>query len=289
MESTLRVVFHKVVFIGKVNFDYSRIEEKILILSCSFFNRCTFINTKLRKLNLEDLNKPIAKEEYEPFFFTYKENLSDELIEKIKAPFLPPNLVFDSISFDSETLFTRMDLREVEFYNCDVSNIKFSRCDWNTNKKRLVLRKEELDYRDSEAHYRQLKKNFDSEKNWELSGYSYVSEMQMRKKRLWKEKRFVDWVIYKFYDLFGGYTQDYIRPLLCLFILSGISTVIYYFMDYSVLKAFQRGVKGSIPYLQIDIEKPFYGYWLIWKNIQLVLSGTFIAFFILALRKRFKQ
>ena len=111
----------------------------------------------------------------------------------------------------------------------------------------------------------------------------------MRKKRLWKEKRFVDWVIYKFYDLFGGYTQDYIRPLLCLFILSGISTVIYYFMDYSVLKAFQRGVKGSIPYLQIDIEKPFYGYWLIWKNIQLVLSGTFIAFFILALRKRFKQ
>ncbi|MCF2873349.1 MULTISPECIES: pentapeptide repeat-containing protein [unclassified Tenacibaculum] len=287
--SELKVVFHKVVFIGKVNFDYSRIKEKLQILSCSFFNRCTFINTKLRNLNLEDLNKSITKEEYAHFFFTYKENLSDELLEEFRGPFLPPNLIFDSISFDSETLFTRMDLRGVEFYNCDISNIKFSRCDWNIDKKRLVLKNEIKNHRDSEAHYRQLKKNFDSEKNWELSGYSYVSEMEMRKKRLWKEKKYVDWFIYKFYDFFGGYTQDYVRPLFCLFLLLIVSSIIYFFIDYNLLKAIQRGLKGSIPYLQIDIEKPFKGYWLIWKNIQLMLSGTFIAFFILALRKRFKQ
>ncbi|MFL0095487.1 pentapeptide repeat-containing protein [Tenacibaculum maritimum] len=289
VKSTFRIQFHEVLFMKRVKFDYARIREKFLIHSCSFLDKCSFIKVKLEKFHLEDLNKTIQKEEHDPFFFTHGEDLSDHLVEKLTKDPLPPNLIFDSIGFDTDALFTRIDLRKVELYNCDVATIKFSRCDWNVDNKRLVLKNENNNYRDSEIHYRQLKKIFDSEKNWEYSGYSYVSEMEMRKKRLWKEKKYTDWLIYKFYGFFGGYTQNYLRPLFSLFILTVFSSAIYYFIDYNLLKAIQRGLKGAIPYLEIDTKKPFQGYWLIWKNIQLMLSGTFIAFFILALRKRFKQ
>lgn len=152
-----------------------------------------------------------------------------------------------------------------------------------------MLKNEEFSFTDSEEHYRQLKKNFDGMKNWELSGYAYVSEMEMRKRSLWKEKKYFEWVIYAFYGNFGGYTQNIKKPIISLFGLIVTFSVIYYFIDFNWLKAIQRGVKGAIPYIQIDTVNPFTGYWLILRNVEFLLGATFLTFFILALRKRFKQ
>ncbi|MBC8756389.1 hypothetical protein H2O64_17065 [Kordia sp. YSTF-M3] len=113
--------------------------------------------------------------------------------------------------------------------------------------------------------------------------------MEMRKRRLFLEKKYYQWFIYKFYDVFGGYTQDFKKPILSILCLILMFSGIYYFIDYDILKALQRGVKGALPYMEIDTKNPFEGYWLILRNIELVLGGTFLAFFVLALRKRFKQ
>lgn len=280
--------FYNVLFGNDTSFDYAKVENKLKIQSSFFFKKCSFSHAKLNQLELIDLNHKIECDDFYYELHHEKAYISN-LWKQLNNVSSSPKLFFDNVSFSAKTQFTRLNLKDIELYNCDVTLVSFSRCEWDVDNKRLVLKNENSNYRDSEIHYRQLKKVFDSEKNWEYSGYSYVSEMEMRKKRLWKEKKYADWLIYKFYSFFGGYTQNYLRPLFSLFILIVFSSVIYYFIDYNTLKAIQRGLKGAIPYLEIDTEKPFQGYWLIWKNIQLMLSGTFTAFFILALRKRFKQ
>ncbi|WP_430408668.1 hypothetical protein [Kordia sp.] len=229
----------------------------------------------------------------------------------------PPELYFKDVFFNSKAFIKNTDLSALELDNCDVSNITFSRCVWNDDKNRLKL-VNELPHknietenrlklanhhpskkaavenlinklRDSENHYRQLKKNFDTTKSWELSGKAYVSEMEMRKQRLWLEGKLYQWFIYKFYDVFGGYTQDFKKPIVSLVGLILVFSGLYFFIDYDISRAIQRGVKGALPYMQITTGTAFEGYWLILRNLELVLGGTFLAFFILALRKRFKQ
>ena len=71
--------------------------------------------------------------------------------------------------------------------------------------------------------------------------------------------------------------------------LTIVFSFIYFFIDYDIIKAIQRGIKGALPYIVIDTENPFKGYWLIARNLEFLLGGTFLTFFVLALRKRFKQ
>jgi len=193
----------------------------------------------------------------------------------------------------------------VSFYRADITDAAFKECFWG-NSKRLIVKNESFflkklnqysssekssNYAALEELYRQLKKNFDSNKDWELSGKAYVSEMEMRKKRLFLQEDYYHWFIYRFYDLCGGYTQDLIKPIVSIIVLILAFSGIYFFIDYDPFYALQRGIKGALPYLTIDIDKDeqFKGYWLIARNIELILGGTFFSFFILALRKRFKQ
>ena len=111
----------------------------------------------------------------------------------------------------------------------------------------------------------------------------------MRKRRLYLEGKNYQWFIYKFYDVFGGYTQDFRKPVVSLTGLIFIFSVLYFFIDYDVSNAIQRGIKGALPYMKIDIEYPTQFLWIILRNLEFILGGTFLTFFILALRKRFKQ
>lgn len=204
-------------------------------------------------------------------------------------------LSFKNTIFSKSILFRRINFTNTTFLESDLTDLKFRECEWG-NESRIILHDEKsIDFKEKsnlkslEALYRQLKKNFETTKNWELSGKAYVSEMEMRKRRLWLERNYYQWFIYKFYDVFGGYTQDFGKPIVSLVGLILVFSGLYFFIDYDILKAFQRGVKGALPYMQIDTENPFTGYWLILRNLELVLGGTFLAFFILALRKRFKQ
>lgn len=257
--------FEFIVFNQSVNFRNSTFKNELLIRGSKFYDNVFFLNAKFEQIKVID-------------------------IEKANGIF------FHSHNFTDGAFFQRVNLTTTSFFQCDLTHITFKECDWgNHSRIRLYDEKDKLsDHRDIkglEELYRQLKRKFDSNKDWELSGKAYVSEMEMRKKRLWKQGNYYHWFIYWFYGFFGGYTQNLLKPILSMIALVILFSGIYYFIDYDILYALQRGTKGALPYLSIDIAKDnqFNGYWLIARNIELILGGTFLSFFILALRKRFKQ
>ncbi len=202
-------------------------------------------------------------------------------------------LRFERCDLTNDIVFSYCNIELITFNYSEISQISFLNCIWKVTN-RLILKDEKSmvegeEFKNIETLYRQLKRNFDGKKDWELSGLAYISEMEMRKKRLWNEGKYYEWFIYWFYSFFGGYTLDFKKPIVSLIVLVLFSSVIYYFIDYDITRAMQRGIKGAIPYVGINFEKPFEDNWLIVRNIELLLSGTFLTFFILALRKRFKQ
>src|SRR5690606_36402709 len=182
------------------------------------------------------------------------------------------------------------------FTGSDIANLNFSSCNWNANYR--LLMKDELekkeDLKSLENLYRQLKKVFEENKDWELSGKAYVSEMYIRKKRLWKEKNYLSWMIFSFYDFIGGFTQDYIKPLKWYFLFTFIVFPLYYlnfdcrnrtfiiaeFGFCNLEQAFQKSISSSLPFLKTDLV---YDNWWV-KALQTLLCGIILTFFILALR-----
>ncbi len=211
-----------------------------------------------------------------------------EIFNKSSAP----NLFFKKAVFTNKVAFRDIHLKNVKFSESNFWVINFELCDWSfkNSPERLYLKDEEQSsYIQLETMYRVLKIKYSKKQNWELCGLAYISEMEMRKKRLWNEKRYFHWFIYWFYGFFGGYTQDYLRPFISLVFLIILSSLVYFFIDFNLVRAFQRGVKGALPYISINFEDPFKDNWLIVRNIEFLLSTIFLTFFILALRKRFKQ
>ncbi len=255
-------------FVEESSFDAARFNHFVQIAHCKFERKATFNSVSLNEANIQDIKSD-------------QDNL----------------LSFANINFSKNITFRRVDMRNIHFTQSDISDVQFKECVWEITS-RLHISEEQIlkysrdEYEMLEEQYRQLKKNFDSNKDWELSGKAYVSEMEMRKKRLWLQKDYYHWFIYWFYDKCSGYTQNLKKPIFSLLILMAVFSCIYYPIDQSIQWAIQRGIYGALPKLiTIDIPKDaqFNGYWLIASNIETLLGSTFLVFFILALRKRFKQ
>jgi len=199
-------------------------------------------------------------------------------------------LKFENVNINDSVIFRRIDLTNTSFKQADLVNTQFKECDFG-GQHRLILKDEEgKDYKAMEDLYRQLKKNFDSAKDWELSGRAFYSEMQMYREWLY-QKRKAMWLVYWFYGVFGGYTQRIKNPILSILGLIGVFSIFFYFIDCNVGNAIQRGFFGAFPKF-IDItttSREFPGYWLVLKNLEFILGSTFLTFLILALRKQFKQ
>lgn len=203
-----------------------------------------------------------------------------------------PSLRFLDVEFSDKIKLTKFNVARIDFDNCDISKINFSLCDWSdtiTNERLIFPFESTYDgLQNAENIYRQLKQNFTKIGNWELAGYAYVSEMEMRMKRYWKNKKYHFWIFYAFYKYLGGYTQDFIRPIMALAISFITFSIAYFFIDFDISNAFQRSIAASVPYIEIQEHVQFQSEWLILRNIQFILSLVLISFFVLALRKRFK-
>ncbi|WP_394973156.1 pentapeptide repeat-containing protein [uncultured Croceitalea sp.] len=213
------------------------------------------------------------------------------------------HIKFTNIDFSEKIRFLYSNLSKLILVNSDISEAYIKRCTWNITN-RLYLKDEYLNLEDSEEHYRQLKKKYDSIKNWELSGLAYVSEMEMRKKRLLHEKKYFTWIIFLIYDKLGGYTHDFIKPMRIFFFSTFIIFPVTYFTITTkfygsnwnctfyeaakfnnLLPAYQKSLAASLPVLKTDLT--YENWWV--KSIQIFISTILIAFFLLAVRKRFKQ
>ncbi|PKA83596.1 hypothetical protein ATE92_1753 [Ulvibacter sp. MAR_2010_11] len=292
--------FSSNIFIGDATFAKCFYEENYNLSGKGFTSTSTFFeNTYMKRsvfaaLTFEDKIR-ISDENFknclfQGVYFRAKHNILEGIKTGEDGLF-----IFQDIIFPVTTVFRQCDCRNIKFTDSDIVDVKFSSCQWKKTD-RLILKDEPKNQETNisqieslEELYRQLKKNFDNHKNWELSGMAYISEMEMRKIGLWKERKLFQWFIYWFYGFFGGYTQDIRKPMLSLAVLFLGCSIAYFFIDFDIINAMERGVEGSLPYLEIKEDEPFPDYWLLLKNVQFILSSIFLSFFVLALRKIFKQ
>lgn len=223
------------------------------------------------------------------------------------------NLIFRNCHLGSKVEFRRCKMKEIGFLTSNIQDTRFLNCDWYI-KNRIIVKNEKIlkndkinkdfNLKDIENTYRQLKKNFDYNKNWHLSGNAFVSEMVWRKAIFKNEKKWLDFFIYWLYGVFGGYTQDYKRSIKWFFLCSLLVFPLFYFVEYnfwygdswgcsfidavefnSVNNSFEKSISASLPFLKTDLE--YLSWWS--KSFQTIISSILLTFFILALRKQFKQ
>jgi len=150
------------------------------------------------------------------------------------------SITFKNIELTGNYKFFNCQMSQFIFEGSYLMNPKFMNCIWE-GKNRLLLGDEIMikksnnilktrDLLQLERLYRNLKRIFDSNKDWENSGYAYISEMNFRKKRLWKDNNYSQYFIYWFYGYFGGYTQNFMRPLIIFL----TSTLIVFPLIYNI-------------------------------------------------------
>ncbi|MFY0630464.1 MAG: pentapeptide repeat-containing protein [Flavobacteriaceae bacterium] len=269
-------------------------------------NQYRYIKEK-RNNTIFDFAYSIKKEDLLTFIFKSPSFTDEEKIEyeeKVGYYLNPPLKTHKPvISFENTIVikpltFYWLNLENFSFPGSSIEEIIFSNCDWNI-KNRLILGNEK--HIEIENQYRQLKRIFTKKQDWEMSGLAYISEMEMRKKRLGYEvddgKRYLskdalEYLIYSFYSFFGGYTQNFARPLFFFLLFTFILFPSIYFLSepnssevFNLLESFEKSISNAFPFIESEYQTE--NWWL--KTLQIIFSSTLLAFIILGLRKRFKQ
>lgn len=316
--------FTNVKFLNEVSFNFSIFNDDVSFSRSKFFNNTFFFKTKFKKETYFYKTEFIGNIRFMHSEFNvtvFKEAIYDrgELVfEKVKSDNFP-SITFMNSTLNKNVIFRKAYMKNVSFVDSEIVEAKFINCNWS-NSERLILNSENhigkeglyreeitFTFEDLEDVYRQLKRNFENSKNWEISGLAYISEMEMRKHRLKEECRYGDFFIYWFYGFFGGYTQSFNRPIVILLFSMFVLFPLLYFLSDCFLMTIDF-TSNSIPVLQkdynlfcgnyfrksIDSTFPFYKntyetkfWWL--QYSETLLNSILLTFSILALRKRFKQ
>lgn len=156
-----------------------------------------------------------------------------------------PGPIFSLAQFfqPEKVIFYRTYLGRALFYNCDVSEVRFSSVTWRKRgrKGKCMLFEEGVDLnhdaaRDLKPHpgslnernylliaetYRQLKKNYDDRTEYMLAGHFHYGEMEMRRLSSFRQSKVIRWLHQKLlvvalYKYASQYGESYVRPLLVL-------------------------------------------------------------------------
>jgi uncharacterized protein YjbI with pentapeptide repeats len=304
------VRFSNTLFDDKSQFKYCIYEYDADFSRIQFYKSPNFMNTEFRR-NV-DFTRTNFHERIRFGKGNFSEKFSTKLIEINKGlnewENMPaPEFDFYNIIFPPTVELYNVDLTRTKFRLCDITKLRLSECKYIDQKHRIILfdevrefdRFEETERRYSRASelYRQLKSNFDNEKNWELAGKAYRSEMLMRLKDYWREflkkkgltSATFDLLIYGIYGLLSGFTQSYARPLILL--LASIFIIFplcfYNLENNSFSESIQKSLNAALPYLKVDVNGLIYKVWW-FKSLITLISTILLTFFIIALRKRFK-
>jgi len=226
-----------------------------------------------------------------------------------------PQLDFENVIFSKNVIFRRIGLKNTVFLKSDIIELNLKECYWN-NSNRIILKNEiNGDYESLEGIYRQLKKNYENAKDWELSGKAYRSEMLMRRFSLhssfisnWYKGLIIfnnflwEWLFYLLYGRLSGFTQSILTPfVLMLSTVLGFGTFYFYIRlkEYSTFwgckiidsiehvsfsDTLQFSLSVASPLFKTDLQ---YSNWWV-QSFEKLIATILLVFFILALRKRFK-
>ncbi len=211
---------------------------------------------------------------------------------------LIPNFQFIDTVFNQHVAFRRVDLSKSVFHQCNFSNASFSEC--FSSRKSMINEQHYIEKNNYEALsdiYREFKRNFENTKDWELSDRAYVREMIMKQKHyfiLAKERCFfsfnsIDWLLYKIYYFVSGFNRSYTRPLVLLIFTSMFLFPILYsiFENDNLKDSMIKSLGSSIPFFFDVTDSVKYDGWGLHSS-QSLISAILMAFFLIALRRRFR-
>ena len=268
--------FDEITFEKKVGFDWSSFEDALIV-------------------NEEHNNKIFSKKEVD---FGY-------------VRFLKPEKV----------AFRKVDLGKFRFLGTDLRKVEFVDVDWDREKGRNRIYDEVSpettlpDYPLIAQVYKRLRANYEENLNYAEAGDFHIGEMEMRRKG---EKNPFNKGIICLYKLLSNYGESYWHPLawilLFLFLLfpivfmcSGIegitqsqnSYLINYDFDVNSISLNKEKVGDylksfvySLSVFSLVREKqyrPIDNCGHFWMVLESILSPVLIAFFLLALRRRFRR
>ncbi len=215
------------------------------------------------------------------------------------------HLKFENVIFSENVIFRRLNLSNFSFKESDITKLNIRDCSWN-NGNRIIINDEiqgDLTYHDLGGLYRQIKRNYEINKDWEFAGKAYRSEMLMRRYALYSNKKFGEWVFYWIYGRFSGFTQSILTPFFLLIVCILIFPLAYFsievidlmqswncnFIESFNMVRFEPYLKNSLTNTIPIIKNSSTGNnW--WSDLtQKIISSILLVFFVLALRKRFKQ
>lgn len=210
-----------------------------------------------------------------------------------------PRMEFVNIIFHSSFIFRRTNLSETAFYQSDITNIQFKECFAYHGTLIKEDRFVESGHFDALSDsYCQLKRNFENSKNWELSDVAYRREMVMKKKYyhlLAKRKKYfslytIDSFLYLIYEQVSGFNRSYTRPLVLLLISSLLLFPGAYMLveGDTIYNSLVKSLGATLPYFyKVEASISFKGWGL--HSTQTLVSSILLAFFVIALRRRFKS
>lgn len=257
------------------------------------FNYATFEDTLI--LNEEENNKIFTKKEVD---FRYVKFLRPEMVR-----------------------FKKVDLGKFRFLGTDLRKIEFVDVDWDmkTGRSRVydaiepdpVTKK--FDYPLIAQLYKRLRVNYEENLNYSQAGDFHIGEMEMYRKG---KRDPIDRGIILIYKLLSNYGESYRRPLFWialllllfpfLYMLVGIApkvegSQIQYYLDFSLkglhptfemIKDYWSSFIYSFSVSSLIRERPYHtinnlGHFF--TIVESILSPVLIAFFLLALRRKFKR
>ena len=328
------VDFQETIFFGEVSFENVRFEKDVSFLYTKFYGAVNFSNTRF--LMDVDFQSAICAKGFQfsstsiyKYYTTNKKPSIEYINYKSKIDLssfsVPRGYKFKRINISNIAFSKEQIISELEFVECEIIGPRLK----TLNEKESLFDISSLKL--LESNYRLLKLKFEDSRDWDLSGKSYRSEMEMKKYLIFYRiftlnigvtttkkflisilklpfriiknfRHFIEFMIYYLYGLLSGYTQSIGRPL---FWLALSTTIIFPFIysncyearnsidllnlfswtctNYSV--SLEKSVAATFPF--IDTSLVYDNWWI--KSLQTITSTTLLAFFILALRKRFKQ
>jgi len=251
---------------------------------------------------------------------------SEKEVDFRYATFLRPEKVtFEKVDL-SRFRFLGTDLRKVEFVDVDWDTKRgrnriydeiVSHTLTETKYFGLPPLIKKPDYPLIAQVYKRLRMNYEENLNYAEAGDFHIGEMEMRRKG---EKNPFNKGIIWLYKLLSNYGESYWRPLLCwilpilllfpfLFMYSGIERVTqsqsYYRIDYDFnpssisldkagdfIKDYLKSSVYSLSVFSLVREKqyrPIDNWGHFWMVLESIFSPVLIAFFLLALRRRFRR
>jgi uncharacterized protein YjbI with pentapeptide repeats len=212
-------------FNGEADFAATTFKSHALFTSAKFDGKANFEGTQFDWVDFRQAEfKGHAR-----FYDTTFEALADFSSAKFKGPIAIADFTFSKFKTPEDVLFHRVN-KDVDnglrlrSLNCDIEEVSFRDVRWNKSNGRLVL-EDELDVlnapkdeqRDNSRHelvaviYRQLVKNFEKTRSYDLAEDCFRGEMRMKQKHPDQPKfsRFMVWM----YGLMSQYGSSYTRAL----------------------------------------------------------------------------